>query len=164
MTTHTIKSLHAAGLGVCCLTKGGLRSFQDIDLLNPKTDAFATTLISMDDSFSSKWEPGASSATDRVASLKAHHHKGIFTWVSLEPTISAEESIRVIRETHEFVDLYKVGKANYIALAKTIDWEDYTHRVIKLMAELNQKHYIKKDLQCYLPRNYYNPLRIKQHF
>lgn len=162
-TTKTINTLHDHGLGICCLTKGGTRSLRDIDLLNPKTDAFASTLTSMNNSFSNKWERGAADATDRVDALKSHHDKGIFTWVSLEPTIDIHESLRIIEETHEFVDLFKVGRANYMAITKTTDWEYYTHKVIDLMAKLNQKHYIKKDLQCYLPEGYYNPLRIAQH-
>jgi hypothetical protein len=88
---------------------------------------------------------------------------GIFTWVSLEPTLDVDSSIQIIKETNEFVDLFKVGRANYLPITKSTNWEDYTHRVIQIFKELNQPHYIKKDLQQYLPAGYYNPLRIPQH-
>ena len=48
-------------------------------------------------------------------------------------------------------------------LTKTTDWEDYTHRIIDLCDKLGVNHYIKKDLQCFLPNDYVNPLRVKQH-
>ncbi len=163
-TRDTLQIIKDAGLSFCCLTKGGTRALRDIDMYRRDRDCFASTLTSMDDSFSKKWERGAATATDRIEALKAFHKAGIYTWVSLEPTIDINESLRIIRETHEFIDLYKVGRANYMAITKTTDWEDYTHKVIKLMAELKQEHYIKKDLQCYLPEGYYNPLRRPQHF
>ena len=101
---------------------------------------------------------------DRIATLKAFHEKGIFTWVSLEPTLDVEASLAIVRETHQFVDLFKIGRANYCGeLTKTTDWAGYTHRMIELMEQLGIKHYIKKDLQGYLPEGYHNPLRIPQH-
>jgi hypothetical protein len=90
------------------------------------------------------------------------HERGIFTWVSLEPTLDAESSLAVVQATYQFVDLYKVGRANYITL-KEIDWRDYTLRMIDLLARLDKKHYVKKDLQPYLPEGYPNPLRVAQH-
>lgn len=96
---------------------------------------------------------------DRIAALKAFHNAGIFTWVSLEPTLSAEHSLAVVRATHGFVDLCKVGKANYLGeYGKAIDWPDYTHRMIDLLAREGAAHYIKNDLQ-----GYPNPLRVPQH-
>ena len=39
----------------------------------------------------------------------------------------------------------------------------YTHRILELVNRLGVAHYIKKDLQPYLPAGYYNPLRRPQH-
>jgi len=41
---------------------------------------------------------------------------------------------------------------------------DDTERMIKLCARLGVAHYIKKDLQGYLPAGYSNPLRVQQRF
>jgi DNA repair photolyase len=49
---------------------------------------------------------------DRINALKAFHERGIFTWVSLEPTLDVEASLALVEATHSFVDLYKVGRAN----------------------------------------------------
>ncbi len=46
LTRKCIKALHESGLNVTILTKGGLRSMRDFDLLTPK-DAYATTLTSL---------------------------------------------------------------------------------------------------------------------
>jgi hypothetical protein len=50
-----------------------------------------------------------------------------------------------------------------LPMTKTTDWEDYTHRMIDLCQKLGAKHYIKHDLQPFLPEGYYNPRRIAQH-
>lgn len=162
LTRKVIEVIQEYGMSVCTLTKGGSRALRDIDLFRPGIDVFATTLTSVDDAFSLKWESGAAVASDRMETLKKFHNKGIYTWVSLEPTLSADESLRIVRETHEFVDLYKVGRINYSPITKTIDWKDYTHRMIYLLNALGKNHYIKHDLQKYLPDNYHNPLRAPQ--
>jgi len=151
------------GMGFCTLTKGGARALRDIDLFRPDRDAFASTLTSLSTVFSRKWERAAADPDDRIATLRAFHNRGIFTWVSLEPTIDVEASLSIVDATHSFVDLYKVGRVNYIGLTQTTDWQDYTLRMIDKMAALGKAHYIKKDLQKYLPDGYYNPLRIPQH-
>jgi len=94
--------------------------------------------------------------------LRAFHDAGIFTWVSLEPTLDCESSIDIVRRTHEYVDLFKIGRANYLPMTNNTDWESYTHRMVELCNELGVRHYIKKDLQQYLPDGYYNPLRVQQ--
>lgn len=163
-TTRTaIQIMQANGLGICTLTKGGTRALRDLELFRPNRDAFASTLTSLDDAFSQKWESGAALPGDRIAALKAFHAAGIFTWVSLEPTLNTESSLAIVEATHEFVDLYKVGRANYLPMTKNTDWESYTHSMIWLLNKLGKRHYVKKDLQPYLPSGYWNPLRVQQH-
>lgn len=163
LTRPSLEIIHEYGMGFCPLTKGGARALADIDLFDPKRDAFASTLTSLDDAFSLKWERGAALPADRIATLKAFHERGIFTWVSLEPTLDTASSLQIIEETHGFVDLYKIGRANYLPMTYTTDWQDYTLRMIDICAKYSIKHYIKKDLQPFLPDGYYNPKRITQH-
>lgn len=163
LTRQVLIALQDAGLGMCTLTKGGSRAKRDLDLFRPKRDAFASTLTSMDDLFAQKWERGAAPPTDRVQALRVFHDAGIFTWVSLEPTLDVESSLAVLRATHKFVDLFKIGRVNYLPITKTTDWKTYTHRMVELCAELGVAHYVKKDLQQYLPAGYRNPLRVPQH-
>lgn len=163
LTRWTIEILQAHGLAVCTLTKGGSRALRDIDLFRPDRDAFASTLTSLDAEFSRKWERGAADPDDRIATLRAFHERGVFTWVSLEPTLNVEASLAIVDATHEFVDLYKVGRVNYVGLTKTTDWADYTSRMVDKLQHLGKAHYIKKDLQPHLPEGYANALRVRQH-
>lgn len=164
LTRPTLEILQAHGLGICTLTKGAGRALVDINIFRPKRDAFATTLTTLDDAFSRKWEPGAPLPADRIAALRSFHASGIFTWVSLEPTLNVEAGLQLVRETHKFVDLFKIGKANYCGeITRDTDWKDYTLRMVDLCQTLGVKHYIKKDLQEYLPAGYHNPMRVAQH-
>jgi len=51
--------------------------------------------------------------------------------------------------------LVRVGVVEYA--------HQYTLRMIELLNRHGAKHYIKKELQPYLPAGYPNPLRIVQH-
>lgn len=164
LTRYTLQILAEYGLAFCTLTKGGTRALRDIELFRPGRDAFASTLTTLDDDFSLKWERAAALPGDRLKALRKFHEAGIFTWVSLEPTLDVESSLALVEATHEFVDLYKVGKANYLGpYGKDTDWRDYTLRMIELLNRYGKLHYIKKDLQPHLPAGYHNPLRVAQH-
>lgn len=52
---------------------------------------------------------------------------------------------------------------NYLPMTKTTDWKTYTEKMIELCQRLGVKHYIKKDLQPYLPERYINLKVIPQH-
>jgi hypothetical protein len=163
-TRTTLEILIEHGLAFCTLTKGGTRALRDLDLFRPDRDAFASTLTSLDDQFSQKWERNAALPADRIAALRAFHDAGIFTWVSLEPTLDVEASLAIVEATHGFVDLYKVGQANYLKeITRTTDWRDYTLRMIDVLNRVGARHYIKKDLQKFLPAEYPNPMRVAQH-
>src|ERR1700751_4632436 len=126
ITRPAIEILIEHGLAFCVLTKAGMRAWCDHDLYRPDRDAFASTLTSLDERFSRKWERNAALPGDRIEALKAFHARGIFTWVSLEPTLDIEASLAIVEATHGFVDLYKVGRVNYLPMTKTTDWRDYT--------------------------------------
>jgi DNA repair photolyase len=162
LTRETIEVLIEHGLAFCTLTKGGSRALRDLDLFRPDRDAFASTLTSLDDSVSRKWERNAALPQDRINTLKRFHNAGIYTWVSLEPVYDAEATLEIIKKTHKFVDLYKVGRINYSGLTKKIDWREFTERVLELLTETGNAHYIKKDLQPYLPAGYSNPKYVNQ--
>lgn len=150
ITSRAISILHAAGNGVCTLTKGGLRAIRDLDLFVPELDSFATTLTTLSDAESLKWEPGAALPVSRIAALQAFHGEGIPTWVSLEPVVDPEETIKIIRRTHEYVDQYKVGVLNYHRKAREIDWRKFAHDVVDVLNEVGAKYYLKDDLRKYL--------------
>ncbi len=164
LTRWTLEQLIGHGLAVCTLTKGGTRALRDLDLFRPGRDAFASTLTTLDDRFSQKWERHAALPGDRLLALRQFHNAGIFTWVSLEPTLDVEASIAIVKATSGYVDLYKIGRANYLKeITRTTDWRDYTLRILDVLQGVGARHYIKKDLQPFLPAGYPNPLRVPQH-
>jgi len=163
LTRQTLEVLREHGLGFCTLSKGGQRSLGCIDLFRRETDAYAATLTSLNDAFSREWEPCGALPGDRIAALKAFHAQGIFTWVSLEPVLDVESSLAIVEATHGFVDLFKIGRINYSAFTRTIDWRSFTERMIELCSRLGVHHYVKKDLACYLSAGYPNPVRVQQH-
>ncbi len=163
LTRQTLEVLVEYKFDFCVLTKGGTRALRDIDLYRPRHDCFASTLTSLDDGFSHKWEPRAALPGDRLAALRTFSERGIYTWVSLEPTLDAESSLAIVEATHSFVDLFKIGRANYIGVTAKTDWKSYTLRMAELCARLSVAHYFKQDLACYLPAGYPNRMRVEQH-
>jgi len=133
------------------LTKGGRRAMRDLDLYRPGLDHFASTLTSLEDGFSQRWETDAALPADRIATLEHFHKANIFTWVSLEPTLDVDSSIEIVYKTHRFVDFYKIGRVNYLPMTKTTDWKDYTLRMVEAVDKLGVSAYFKKDLQAHLP-------------
>lgn len=166
--TQTVRAMTAlidGGMAFCTLSKGGTKAVDYLSLYRSSRDSYAATLTSLDDRFSKKWERNAALPGDRILALKRFHEAGIFTWVSLEPTLDVEASIEIVRVTSSFVDLYKVGRANYLKeITRTTDWRDYTLRMVNVLQSLGKRHYIKRDLQEYLPPGYDNPLRVEQRF
>ena len=164
LTRATLQLLREGGFGFCTLSKGGGRALRDLELFRPDRDAYAATLTTLDDAFSLKWERNAPGPAERIAALRFFHKHGIFTWVSLEPTLDVEASLAIVDATHEFVDLYKIGRANYLKeITRTTDWQDYTLRMLSMLVSVNADWYFKRDLQPFLPPEVINPLRVPQH-
>jgi len=149
LTRRAILILHSHCFNVTILTKGGSRAQADFDLYRPG-DEFATTLTFVDSAKSLAWEPNAAYPGDRMETLKKAHDMGIRTWVSLEPVIEPAETLEIIRQTHQFIDLYKVGTLNNHPQANKIDWTKFAKDATTLLEELDCRFYIKKDLRRYL--------------
>jgi len=147
VTTEALITLVGNGIPFQVLTKSGSRALVDMPIYGPD-DAFASTLTFASAQDSWKWEPNAALPADRMLTLKKFHEAGIYTWVSLEPVIDPEQTLELIKRTHGFVDLYKVGTLNYVK--SDVNWRMFGYRVIKTLRELNKKYYIKVDLAKHL--------------
>lgn len=151
LTQKAIEILHKHGLKVTILTKGGKRSERDFDLLaaRPDLSQYGTTLVFTDEKLRFEMEPFAAPTYERIESLKKAHECGIPTFVSLEPVWTAEQTLELIDLTHEFVDLYKVGKLNYNKQQKNVDWGQFKNDVINKLKGYEKDYYIKKDLEAF---------------
>ncbi len=146
LTRQAIYILKHYGFGVDILSKGGSRAMQDFDLLSPG-DNVATTLTFLDDKKSMEWEPSAALPLDRINCLKEAKKAGFGTWASLEPVIDSRESLSVIDESHQYVDLFKVGTLNHMKEAGDTDWEAFGRAVVDKLEALGCSYYIKHDLR-----------------
>lgn len=150
LTRDAIAILKGAGWSVSILSKGGARATRDFDLLGPG-DQVGASLTFIDPAQSLEWEPGAALPADRLAYLLAAHEKGLRTWASLEPVIDPAQSLELIDLSAPYVDMYKVGKLNHHPLSKAIDWRAFALAAVSRLEALGKAHYVKRDLQAYLP-------------
>lgn len=150
LTRQVIETLHAGGYAVQVLTKGGLRSLVDLDLFGER-DAYAATMTLLSDKSSLEWEPGAALPSERIQALQAFHAAGIQTWVSLEPVLNPAAALEIIRQTHTFVDLFKIGKINHHSLEHKINWREFGLQAAELCESFNVSYYLKDDLRAFFP-------------
>ena len=121
------------------LTKGGMLAAKDFDLYGPE-DSFGVTLTFDNDADSRRHEPGAALPADRIAALKEAHGRGIHTWVSCEPVLYPAQTKKLIEMTHEFVDLYWIGKLNhYPKMERTVDWPKFRSEVEALLLKCGKQ-------------------------
>jgi len=113
MSIAAIRKLNAAGIKCSILTKGilpiGLSELS-------KNNEYGITLISLDENYRRKMEPGASSYAERLAALRALHEKKCQTWISIEPYPTPnliEQNIGDLLDAVAFADKIIFGRTNY---------------------------------------------------
>ncbi len=148
LSIEIIRMLNDAGIPCTALTKGIL----PVELSElSKNNQYGITLISLDEAFREKIEPGASPYKDRINSLKALHDKGCKTWVSIEPYPTPniiEQDFSQILEAIGFVDRIIFGRTNYNAeISKfreaKLFYNQLSHQVIDFCSERNIEYHIK---------------------
>lgn len=113
MSIAAIRRLNNAGIRCTTLTKGILP--MELAQLSPENE-HGITLISLDERYREKMEPGASPYADRLAALRALHDAGCRTWVSIEPYPTPnliEQDLQNILDAVNFVDKIIFGRTNY---------------------------------------------------
>ena len=113
MSLAAIKKINAAGVKCSVLTKGVL----PIELAQmPKDNEYGITLISLNEAFRKRMEPGSAPWKKRLAALKALHDAGCKTWVSIEPyptpNIVKQDLTQLLEEVC-FTDRIIFGRMNY---------------------------------------------------
>ena len=113
MSIAAIRRLNNAGIRCTTLTKVILP--MELAQLSPENE-HGITLISLDERYRKKMEPGASPYADRLAALRALHDAGCRTWVSIEPYPTPnliEQDLQNILDAVNFVDKIIFGRTNY---------------------------------------------------
>ncbi len=113
MSLLAIKKLNDAGIKCTVLTKG-LLPFELTTL--SEDNEYGITLISLDEAYRQRIEPGAAPYADRLEALRALHDAGCKTWVSIEPYPTPnliEQDLNDILEAVAFTDNIIFGRTNY---------------------------------------------------
>ena len=113
MAVASIKKLNAAGIKCTVLTKGILpMSLAQMS----RSNEYGITLISLDESYREKMEPGAAPYAERLNALRKLHEAGCKTWISMEPYPTPNliaQDLHVLLESVSFVDKIIFGRTNY---------------------------------------------------
>ncbi len=154
LTRSMIQMFNKYNLHYTILTKGGVYSTWDFDIMQKRLDLcrYGTTLTCDNDQSQEIWEPKAPSWTDRINALRTAHSLGINTWVSIEPIISPAMSLNLIRQTADFVNTYRIGKMNY---QKELPYTDvdliaFAKEVKKILDEKGREYIFKKSMEFVL--------------
>jgi DNA repair photolyase len=146
LTREALQIFKANDVIPVILTKAGLKSMRDFDLLDGSSKYGATlTFINKVDSL--QWESGAALPDERMQALREAKARGIYTWVSLEPVIDPEQTLEIIHKTHEYIDHYKVGKWNYDKRSNEINWKKFHADVVEILQRYQKEYYIKESLR-----------------
>ena len=113
MILASIKKLNESGIKCSVLTKGIL----PIELAGlSKENEYGITLITTNEAFRKRMEPGSAPWEKRLAALRALHDAGCKTWVSIEPFPTpniVKQDLQALLEEVSFVDRIIFGRMNY---------------------------------------------------
>ena len=149
LSIKIINRLNKDGIKATTLTKGII---PDAALNTEKYNEYGITLISLDESFRTKYEPNTSNYEDRIARLKKMHDNGFKTWVSIEPYPTPnliKQDLIAILDRISFVDYIVFGRWHYNKIiSEYTENKDFYNKcsdvVIKYCLERNIKYHIKK--------------------
>ena len=149
LSFKAIEKVNAAGIKCSVLTKGILP--QALNKLSSDNE-YGITLVSLNEEYVKRYEPGAAPVMDRIESLRYLHNYGKKTWVSIEPYPTPniiQQDLTGILNAVEFVDKIIFGRTNY---SKEITaykehkrfYNEQTQIVIDFCKEHNISYHIKE--------------------
>ena len=148
MSMAAIKKLNAAGIKCIVLTKGLL----PIELAEQsQANEYGITLISLDEDYRRRIEPGAASYADRIAALRALSARGCKTWVSVEPYPTpnlVQQDLTTILNAVSFANRIIFGRTNYSKEISTYSkhrsfYNEQAEIVVQFCREHNISFHIK---------------------
>ena len=113
MSLAAIRKLNTAGIPCTALTKGILPS--ELSSYS-KENSYGITLVSLNEEYRSKVEPGAAPYKERIKALRFLHDHGCKTWVSIEPYPTPnliQQDLLEILQAVSFTDKIIFGRTNY---------------------------------------------------
>ena len=110
LTRKALLIMEQYDLRVVVLTKGGLRSVGEFDILARNRWQFGEQISFQSEKLREEWEPGAAPIADRVQALREAHTAGISTWVKIHPAVEPAKLCEVVELLRADVDAWKIGK------------------------------------------------------
>ena len=148
MSIAAIRRLNDAGIRCTTLTKGILPL--ELAQLSPENE-HGITLISLDERYREKMEPGASPYADRLAALRALHDAGCRTWISIEPYPTPnliEQDLQNILDAVRFVDKIIFGRTNYCKEVSAYkQHKSFYNRLAAQVTEFCEQHGIQYHIK-----------------
>lgn len=114
-------------------------------------------------------ERGASTNAERVLAMKTLHGKGYRTFASIEPVISFDDSLAMIRRALPWCDLFKVGLLSgdshaYDRYLMPYDLETFVYRVNELLTEKGVPVYWKRSVRTALGADILAPCLVDSRY
>ncbi len=120
MSLALMAKLNTAGIPCSVLTKGVLpRELSGAPYL--KENDYGISIVSLDEDFRRRWEPGAAPYRDRIAALRFLHDSGCRTGAHIEPYPTpniVRQDLRDILDALSFVGHLSFGGWNYNPLVR----------------------------------------------
>lgn len=146
LSLRIIERLNARGVRASVLTKGvlpaslGERPFR-------RDNTLGISLVSLDEGFRQRFEPGAAPYAERIAALRALHEAGCRTLVHIEPYPTpniVQQDLRPLLESVAFVDELYFGGWNYSPLpARTPDRRAFYREQARVVRSFCHEHRIR---------------------
>lgn len=148
MSLEIMRIINSYDIPVNVLTKGNLPVIlKDYS----KENSYGITLVSLNENYREKNEPGSAPYSERIKSLKYLHDNGCKTWISLEPYPTPnilDQNFDEILEAISFVDKIIFGRLNYNKkVSEYKDFQSYynelTEKVISFCERNGLDYHIK---------------------
>lgn len=143
MSIAAIKKLNKAGIKCSVLTKGIL----PISLAEEsKKNEYGITLVSLDEDYRKRMEPGAAPIQSRIQALRDLSKKGCKTWISMEPYPTpnlVEQDLGTILDEVKFVNKIIFGRTNYSKEVSAFrDHKDFYNKCAEQVISFCEEHKI----------------------
>ncbi len=145
LTRKIIKIFIKYDLPFTILTKSPY-ILRDVDLLGPyKRFRAGFSFTTIDQAEANEWEPGTMPIESRISALRQFARFDKLIWISLEPVMRIESTIRVIHELKTLPDFYWIGALNHSSPPEPINKYHARERIGAALQQHNCQYKFKNS-------------------
>lgn len=146
LTLRLMRLINTYDIPVHILTKGII---PEEALTLARHNVFGITLVSLDEEFRQRYEPGTAPYPERIAALQRAHEQGFRTFVNMEPYPTPNihgQDVTKILQAIAFADEIRLGQLNYNDIVKEYPgWRDFYRRTGATACDWCTLHHIQYD-------------------